>query len=293
MAGDVIESMFKYDFGFSVFNFRSFECERGFTYGTHSHDHIEIGYVKKGSCTMKFGLESIEYDEGDTMVVYPEAKHFFYTDNPAGCILVQLEFSVNNLSVLEFKDDSDENLLFLFSLLKDTRRFLKISGNEKIHDNMERLFSELERSPRASSALAKLYFYELFIHLSRQLKVEKDSFLETKDKHVVKALQFIHNNFLSNPGVEDIALHCGISSRYLRRLFLSQTGMQLVDYKHHLRMKLAFELLQDNDLRLTEIAHRCGYGTQQYFCKVFKDSFGVNPGEQRRKLNDQKESHSL
>ena len=123
--------------------------------------------------------------------------------------------------------------------------------------------------------------------------MEKDSFLETKDKHVVKALQFIHNNFLSNPGVEDIALHCGISSRYLRRLFLSQTGMQLVDYKHHLRMKLAFELLQDNDLRLTEIAHRCGYGTQQYFCKVFKDSFGVNPGEQRRKLNDQKESHSL
>lgn len=112
MSGNVIESMFKYDFGFSVFNFRSLRCEQGFTYGTHSHDHIEIGYVQEGNCTMKFGEKLIFYEEGDTMVVYPGAKHFFFTDNLDGCLLVQLEFSVNNLSVLEFKEDPDENLLF-------------------------------------------------------------------------------------------------------------------------------------------------------------------------------------
>ncbi len=242
---------------------------------------------------MIFGEDSVMFSEGETMVVYPDARHYFQTDNPSGCLLVKLEFQVNNLSVLEFKENPDDNLLFLYSLLHNTRRFLKIPGNIKIHDNMDRLFYELERSPKASSSLAKLYFFELFIHLSRQLKEEKDFFLEKTDKHVVKALQYIHNNFLENPGVETIAMYCGISSRYLRKLFLNQTGLQLVDYKHQLRMKLAYELLKDDGLRLTEIAYRCGYSTQQYFCKVFRDFYGMSPKEKRQKLPDQNESHSL
>ena len=137
-----------------------------------------------------------------------------------------------------------------------------------------------------SSSLAKLYFYELFIHLSRRLKEEKDVFLERTDKHVVKALQYIHNNFLDDPGVELVAEHCGISDRYLRKLFLNQTGMQLVDYKHQLNMKLASELIKDKSLRLTDIAYRCGYSTQQYFCKVFKDYYGMSPGEKRKLISD-------
>ena len=286
MSGDVIESMFKYDFGFSVLKFRYLKVQNGYSYSTHSHDHIEIGYVKKGSCLMKFGNETYAFSKGEAMVIYPNAWHSFSTNDPKGCGLVQLEFRINNLSVLEFKENPDDNLLFLYSLLHKTGRFLKISGNDKINDNMERLIYELEKPMGSSSSLAKLYFYELFIHLSRRLKEEKDVFLERTDKHVVKALQYIHNNFLDDPGVELVAEHCGISDRYLRKLFLNQTGMQLVDYKHHLRMKPASELIKDQSLRLTDIAYRCGYSTQQYFCKVFKDYYGMSPGEKRKLIRD-------
>lgn len=286
MAGDVIESMFKYDFGFSVINFRYKRFPVEFTFGPHSHNHIEIAYVKDGSCNMKFGDQSLDFNHGETMVVYPDSWHSFSTSDPEGCVLVQLEFTINNLSVLEFKEDPDDNLLFLLSLLRKTGRYLRISGNEEIHGNMERLFSELEKSTDASSSLVKLYFFELFIHLSRQLKKEKDFFLDKTDNHIVKALQYIHNNFLENPGVEEIAQHCGISGRYLRGMFLNQTGMQVVEYKHHLKMKLASELLKDKSLRLTEIAYRCGYSTQQYFCKVFNDFYGMSPGESRKMISN-------
>ncbi len=286
MAEDVIESMFKYDFGFSVFKFRYLNVQKGYTYNTHSHDHIEIGFVKEGSCTMKFGDEIQEFNKGETVVIYPDAWHSFATHDSKGCGLIQLEFRINNLSVLEFKENPDDNLLFLYSLLHKTSRFLKISAGEKIRDNMERLLKELEKPSGASSSLSKLYFFELFIHLSSRLKEEKDIILELTDRHVVKALQYIHNNFLVDPGVEQIAEHCGISGRYLRKLFFNQTGMQLVDYKHQLRMKLANELLKDKSLRLTEIAYRCGYSTQQYFCKVFRDFYGTSPSEHRKLISD-------
>jgi AraC-like DNA-binding protein len=278
--------MFRYDFGFSVINFRYKKFPVGYTYGTHSHNHIEISYVRDGACTMGFGDDKLDFARGETMVIYPEVWHSFHTSDSKDCTLVQLEFKINNLSVLEFKEDSDDNLLFLMSLLHKTGRYLKISGSNEIHGNMDRLFSELEKPYGASSSLAKLYFFELFIHLSRQFKKEKEFYLGKTDHHVVKALQFIHNNFLEDPGVEDIAAHCGISGRYLRKLFLDQTGMQMVDYKHHLRMKLASELLKDKKLMLTEIAYRCGYSTQQYFCKVFKDYYGMSPGESRKSIDD-------
>ncbi len=111
MAEDVIESMFKYDFGFSVFKFRYLNVQNGYTYDTHSHDHIEIGFVKEGSCTMLFGDESQEFTQGETMVIYPNAWHSFATHDSNGCGLIQLEFRINNLSVLEFKENPDDNLL--------------------------------------------------------------------------------------------------------------------------------------------------------------------------------------
>jgi AraC-like DNA-binding protein len=47
-------------------------------------------------------------------------------------------------------------------------------------------------------------------------------------------------------------------------------------------MQMALELLKDPDQRLTEIAYRCGYSTQQYFNKIFRDYYGKSPGEIRK-----------
>lgn len=280
----VIESLFKSDFGFSVFNFKHLDLKKPYSYGIHAHDHIEIGYVRSGSLNVKIGELNEKLTDGQALVIYPGAWHSMTVDDEPGCSLMLLEFGINNLSVLEFKEDPDDNLLFLYSLLNKAAPYLIIPGSTDIKDVMERLFDQIKKLGRKQSSLTKLYFLELFIHLGRRLKERKDLFLDKTDRHVVKALQYIHNNFLENPGVEAVALHCGISDRYLRKIFLKQTGMQLVDYKHHLRMKLATELLKDNSLRLTEIAYRCGYSTQQYFCKVFKDHFGSSPGEYRTEL---------
>jgi len=282
MANDIIHTLFRQELGFSVFNYRNLECRPGTKYGPHEHERIEINFVRKGSCNMQFEHQDVHFGEGDTMVVYPGASHYFYVKDKIGCELVQVEFRIDNLSVLEFREDSDDNLLFLFSLLQNTHRFLKVPGNKEISDNMIRLVRELEISADPGGSLVKLYFFELFIHLSRNLKVEKDIILTKPDQYVVKALQFIHNNFLEDPSVEDVANYCAISDRYLRKLFLKQTGLQIVEYKHKLRMQMAMELLKDPDQRLTEIAYRCGYSTQQYFNKVFRDYYGSSPGEMRK-----------
>ena len=282
----MIESLFKYDFGFSVLNFRHLDLKKFYSYGVHSHDHIEIGYVRHGRLNVVIGEKAETVSAGYTLIIYPGAWHSMTVDEDEGCSLMLLEFGVNNLSVLEFKEDPDDNLLFLYSLLNKPTPFIKIPGNVDIIDVMERLYQQIQKTGRKESSLTNLYMLELFIHLGRQLKERKDLILDKTDKHVVKALQYLNNNFLENPGVEIVARHCGISDRYLRKIFLAQTGVQLIDYKHRLRMKLALGLLRDKGLRLTEIAYRCGYSTQQYFCKVFKDHYGSSPGEYRAQLVD-------
>ncbi len=282
MTDQLIHNLFNHELGFSVYKYRHIDCHPGFTYAAHEHEHIEINYVQKGACHMDFNGQIEHFETGDTMVVYPGAQHDFAVDNRLGCHIVQVEFRINNLSVLEYRKDSDDNLLFLFSLLQHGHRYLKIPGNSDINDNMVRLVKELDTSTDANTPLVKLYFFELFIHLSRNLKIEKDLILSKPDQYVVKALQYLHNNFLQDPSVEEIANYCAISDRYLRKLFFKQTGEQIVEYKHKLRMQMAAELLKDPGQRLTDIAYRCGYQTQQYFNKVFKDFYGQTPGDFRR-----------
>jgi quercetin dioxygenase-like cupin family protein len=113
MGTDIIHTLLRQELGFSVFNYRNLECSSGTRYGPHEHERIEINYVRKGSCNMQFEHQDIHFGEGDTMVVYPEANHYFYVDDKTGCQLVQVEFSIDNLSVLEFREDSDEHSRFL------------------------------------------------------------------------------------------------------------------------------------------------------------------------------------
>ncbi len=51
-----------------------------------------------------------------------------------------------------------------------------------------------------------------------------------------------------------------------------------------LRMDRARELLRQNSLSIKEIAARTGFGSSNYFAKVFRRSSGISPTEFQAKV---------
>jgi AraC-like DNA-binding protein len=77
--------------------------------------------------------------------------------------------------------------------------------------------------------------------------------------------------------VEAIALRHGISSRYLRKLFLQYTGVTPKLYNKIHRFQYSLQLVSESQSSLTSIAYDCGYADQSHFIRDFKSFTGFPP----------------
>lgn len=61
-----------------------------------------------------------------------------------------------------------------------------------------------------------------------------------------------------------------------------KTGMTIIQYLNHYRIKMAEEALSHTNLKLNEIAICCGYNYESYFVKTFTEKQGISPNEYRK-----------
>ena len=77
--------------------------------------------------------------------------------------------------------------------------------------------------------------------------------------------------------IDDIAHEAGYSRAHFSRLFHHLYGMPPSQFLTELRLRSAIRILQIELCSIKEIAARCGFKDESYFCKVFKKHHGVSP----------------
>lgn len=103
---------------------------------------------------------------------------------------------------------------------------------------------------------------------------------------VVKyVLQEINTHYMDCTfSVNELAEKVGMSASYLGTLFKQQTGELINDCLSRRRLEKAMELLGVRSLTMREIAAACGFASQNYLNRVFKQKYGLSLTEYRRKL---------
>ncbi len=89
--------------------------------------------------------------------------------------------------------------------------------------------------------------------------------------------------------LQEAADKVGLSVAYLSRVFRKEAGCTFVDYLTSLRMRKASLLLQDEEIKIYEVAEKVGYTSQQYFSLVFKKKYGVSPIDYRQSVNEKQQ----
>lgn len=87
----------------------------------------------------------------------------------------------------------------------------------------------------------------------------------------------------SDFSAEDLAKVMGMSISTLHRKLKSLTGETPARLIWQIRLKKAAKLLNETDLRITEIAFMVGYTDSNHFGRQFKQQYGRTPSEYRRK----------
>ncbi len=120
-----------------------------------------------------------------------------------------------------------------------------------------------------ASSVAYEFVMALFSESSETTSSE-DSFL--KQVHAY-ALEHI-----SQPlGVGDLATATGCSRWHFSRRFQQLEGISPSEFISNLKMRLAVRLLQTTNDPVKVVAESCGFTDASYFCKVFRNHYGLSP----------------
>jgi len=95
----------------------------------------------------------------------------------------------------------------------------------------------------------------------------------------LRALQnYVEENCHHPINRQSVAQAFGLHANHVSRLFRQQGGDGFVQYLTHLRMQRASTLLTSSEYSIKEVSRLCGYESPNYFCKVFRSTFGCSPG---------------
>ena len=86
--------------------------------------------------------------------------------------------------------------------------------------------------------------------------------------------------------VEEMCEDMQISKTYFHRLYLEAFGVTFRQDIIESRLIHAAELLKNTDLSVTAISETCGYDSESYFMRQFKQHRGCTPSEYRRKVRN-------
>lgn len=94
-------------------------------------------------------------------------------------------------------------------------------------------------------------------------------------------MEYVKSKYNRKITLEDIASHVYLSTSHLSGIFRKKTGQTISECINYVRIEKSKLLLKQRDVSITDVAASCGFESQSYFTRVFKNQTGVSPGKYR------------
>ena len=181
-------------------------------------------------------------------------------------------------------------LLSAKSSLNDQIQGLEYGADEYI----TKPFSSAYLKARVDSLLKQRQM--LYDYYTSKMREEKDaSFMEQlapstpqvthfDDDFICNILQSVEENIQNSEfRIDDLAEAMSMSRTVFYRKVKSLMGISPVDFVKTMRIKRAVQLLEQDELTVSEVGYMSGFTTPQYFSRVFKEAMGCTPKEYKLK----------
>jgi AraC-like DNA-binding protein len=246
---------------------------------------VELHYCLQGTKVVHVGRNQYEFVPGMcALQLIDEAEaHVEFTGNqPYKELSVGIPISTFHHYMEDF---SGAKHLNFFNLLgrKPFRLF-----HESIDPAASVLIKRLTESVQTSS-IKKLELecsvLELLLMVFQSFffkpKLPKLSSME-KQK-IQQARDIMLERMMNPPSLVELSRTIGLNDNKLKIGFKELYGTTVFGYLREKRLEKAFLLLQQGDLNVNETSLMVGYSNPSYFSEAFRNKYGVNPGNLRRR----------
>jgi len=256
------------------------------------HDWFEMVYVKKGYAVFEIEKQSAPIGPNDIIIIRPHRTHKLIVSSTEGCEFIVFSFTFENRKNPQVSEISMNDFLN-FVRGSETEPFIKFKVNQKneIITLLDRIVREKKNEDIGSEFYSYLLVLELFVLLSRALKMQWEDNISrgTKIKELIEAsVKFIENSYERDISISDISKYVFLSPGYYTRAFKEHMGVTPINYLLKLRVERAKELLAYTDKKAGDIALETGFSNQQRFNAIFKKFTGLTPTQYKKAVTNNK-----
>lgn len=252
----------------------------------HTHDFIELSYVKKGHCVHIIDGHEYLASRGDMVFVNYNSIHAI----PAGSgaeyinIMIKPEFidfslkgSENAFSILalnDFKEFSD--------IVQRGHQVINFSGREreKTDELLQRIDDELRENTQGSEFIIRNCINILLATVFRKMELP----MKSNDTDIRTLPDYVKKNCASSLSIEKLAVKYGYNPAYFSRLFKSLTGKTFTEYITVCRVEYACRLLTERNMSVEDVMCESGFSNRTKFFRDFSKITGKTPLNYKRSM---------
>ena len=250
----------------------------------HWHSEVEFVFIEKGTAEFLVGSGRYVLTEGTGIFINSQVIHRFEASESV--IIPNIVFSPSLLSaedsliyrkyIQPLLDSSVECLIFSpevpwqKEVLKNLLLVFDVQDTESIGEikTVELLLKIWETVYENANISESIPAAKATAHTQAQLQI---------------MMQYIHKNYSEHITLADIAQTVSVSKSSALNIFNKYLRISPVNYLINYRLKCAAKLLASTDSNIYTIASNTGFENTGYFCRSFKELFGVTPSEYRKK----------
>lgn len=254
----------------------------------HWHEELQFTMVLEGTVKMRVNTEEYKIRKGEAIYINRNLLHVT-TDLTDDGKYISLNFPDKLLgffpgSRMEQSDVLPFTVNYLFSAVtfkEDVEWQKRIL--QMLQETIELLTGKKQKGKEYLISMNLTYIWYLLIsNVRKDIKIPSKSYVK-KQQRIQSMLSYIHENYMNDIKLEEIAERASISVGECCRCFQQLVGASPNKYLVSYRVARSMELLNTTDLSVTEITFAVGFNNFSYFIKYFKKLEGMTPMEYRKK----------
>ena len=256
----------------------------------HYRDEIEFLIILSGKAEIEINHTLFSITQGDFIQLMPYHVNKLVITEKNSIELYRIRFSIGLLLLI-----STDKSRYLNSIKNIDKSIPIASLDEKASSQVEFLcesvYSEKQRSSENMDALhlSLVSYLSYFANKNQKGTLKEKEFQRNSTWKILEYIQIHHQEQLT---LQLISKELKIDKQQINDRLRELTGFNFQQLLNQVRIRNAVALFQFADLSINQISKICGYQTEAYFYKTFKQIIGVTPLSYRENIITRSHSES-
>ncbi len=235
----------------------------------HTHNFYEICYVIRGNCTEIHNGKVRRINENQFTIIVPNQRHYFTNQS-------------DNILIVGLSIEKNEFERMARVIASDITDYIYSMPDEQIFDAFGTVTANLYNNPylNEQNDIDYKHLLSFFIVNIAKNKFLSQSAMPTKFESMLSRLP---SGEIITEGVPALVRLSHYSRTQLTRLMKEHLDKTPWEYVTDLRMSYAYNRLTLTDMKIEDLAEKCGFSSFSHFSQVFKKKFNDTPSAVRKK----------